>query len=49
MRLVELVSNALPLFSWPLVLGGVITVRVEVDMVAGNRGGHDSWQSRWTW
>ena len=40
-----LVSNALPLFSWPLVLGGMITVKIEVDMVAGNRGGHGSWQS----
>ena len=42
-RLVELVSNVLPLLSWPLVLGGMITVRIEVDMVAGNRGGHGSW------
>ena len=44
-RLVELVSNALPLFSGPLVLGGMITTKIEVNMVAGNRGGHGSWQS----
>ena len=40
-----MVSNALPLFSWSLVLGGMNTVRIEVDMVTGNRNGHGSWQS----